>query len=245
VALKELLPIFSRDLSRRSDQAEWLDEPNLDPDELMGVLYHLARFNRVMLGHHPILNWLQRAVIADRKQQPFSLVDVGCGYGDLLRAIRRWANRRGLPIALRGLDSNPETICIARKATDEEDRIDFEIADIFQYRPIAPVDLIVSSLVAHHFSDRAIVDFLRWMEATARRGWLICDLQRHAVPYYLIGVAGALAGVHPVVIHDGRISIARALTRSEWRERLQTAGLASEGIRIRWFMFRYLVGRLR
>src|SRR5262249_49710408 len=153
--------------------------------------------------------------------------------------------RRGLSLALRGLDINPETIRIARTVTRAAERIDFEVADIFRYRPTAPVDLIVSSLVTHHFSDRAIVDFLRWMEATARRGWLICDLQRHAVPYHLIGVAGALAGVHPVVIHDGRISIARELTRSEWKERLQTAGCEGEGVRIRWFMFRYLVERLQ
>jgi hypothetical protein len=83
------------------------------------------------------------------------------------------------------------------------------------------------------------------MEKTARRGWLICDLQRHAVPYYLIGLVGKLARVHPVVIHDGKISVARALTRSEWEERVRMAGFASDAVRVRWFMFRYLVGRLR
>jgi SAM-dependent methyltransferase len=224
---------------------EWLDEPNLDPDELASVLHDLARFNSAMLGHRAVLSWLRRAVEAVPKQQPISLIDAGCGYGDLLRGIRRWANRRGLSIALRGLDVNPDTIRIARTATDKQDRIDFQVADVFRYRPTGPVDLIVSSLFAHHLSNGEIVDFLRWMETTARRGWLICDLQRHAVPYYFIGLAGKLARVHPVVVHDGQISVARALTRAEWEERFQMAGFASNGARVRWFLFRYLVERLR
>ena len=38
-----------------------------------------------------------------------------------------------------------------------------------------------------------IVRFLRWMEATARRGWLIYDLQRNRVPFYFIALAGRVA----------------------------------------------------
>jgi SAM-dependent methyltransferase len=233
-----------RDFSRRSDETEWLDEPNLDPGELAGVLRDLARLNRAMLGHLPVLSWLRRAIDAVPQGQPVSLVDVGCGYGDLLRSVRGWARRRGIAIALRGVDINPQTIRIARAATDERDQIDFEVADIFRFRPMAPVDLIVSSLLAHHLADRTIVDFLRWMELTAKRGWLVCDLQRHPLPYSVIGLAGKLVNLHPVVIHDGQSSVARALIRSEWEARLAEAGIPRRDIMIRWFLFRHLVGRL-
>jgi hypothetical protein len=50
------------------------------------------------------------------------------------------------------------------------------------------------------------------MEETARKGWLIYDLQRHPVPYYFITLMGKLTRLHPMVIHDGRISVARSLT---------------------------------
>jgi SAM-dependent methyltransferase len=232
------------DLSRRSDEAEWLDGPNLSPEELEAALRDLARFNGVMLGHRPILSWLRGAIRSAPAGQSLTLIDVGCGYGDLLRVIRRWSRRRGLSINLLGLDLNPETVRIARKATNERDQIDYEVADIFKFRSATPVDLIVSSLVAHHLSDGIIVDFLRWMEATARRGWLICDLQRHLVPYYFIGLAGKLARLHPMVIHDGRISVARSLTRSEWIERLEAAGIPRRSVTIGWFLFRHVIGRL-
>jgi hypothetical protein len=89
------------------------------------------------------------------------------------------------------------------------------------------------------------VNFLAWMERTASRGWLICDLQRHPVPHFFIGLAGRLSPLHPVVFRDGQISVRRALTRSEWEKQLYAAGIPSEGVTIRSFLFRYAIERLR
>jgi len=217
----------------------------MNPAELKLVLHDLARFNGAMLGHWPVIAWLRRAIKDVPSGQPFTLVDVGCGYGDLLRVIRRWARKRGLSIRLIGLDLSRETIAIARAATDAADEIDYEVADIFDFRSAVPVDFVVSSLLTHHFSDAIIVKFLLWMEATAQKGWLIYDLQRHAVPYFSIGLMGKLTRLHPMVISDGRISVARSLTRAEWNERIASAGIDRSAVRLRWFLFRFIVGRLR
>jgi len=58
---------------------------------------------------------------------------------------------------------------------------------------------------------------------------LIYDLQRHPVPYYFITLMGKLTRLHPMVIHDGRISVARSLTRTEWLARIGEAGIARDG----------------
>ena len=231
--------------SARSEEAEWLDGADLDPAALAAVLADLARFNTAMLGHFPILQWLRRAVRDFDPSRPIRLIDAGCGYGDLLRAIRRWADRRGLKLALLGLDLNEETIRIARAATDPRAAIDYEVGDALAFRMDEPIDLVVSSLLAHHLGNSALVDFLRWTEATARRGWLVCDLHRHRIPYHVIGFAGRLARLHPMVVHDGQISVMRALDRRDWEERIAAAGIARETVTMRWFLFRWLIGRLR
>ena len=233
------------DLSRRSGEAEWLDGADLHPAELKPVLRDLARFNGAMLGHRPVLAWLKRAAKGSASTEPPTLLDVGCGYGDLLRAIRRWANRRSMALRLIGIDLSRETIRIAKDATDRADDIDYQAADMFDYRPSVPIDFIVSSLLAHHLSDEAIVKFLRWMEATARHGWFIYDLQRHPVPYYFIGLMGRLTRLHKMVIHDGRISVARSLTRREWEMRIAAAGIPRDAVDLRWFLFRFAIGRLK
>jgi SAM-dependent methyltransferase len=230
---------------RRSDTQEWLDRTDLDPRELAAVLRDLTRFNAALLGHYPILRWLARAVRGRASARPLAILDAGCGYGDLLRAIRRWADRRGLPVSLVGIDLNPETIRLARAAAEPNEQIDFVVGDALRFAPPGPVDLIVNSLLAHHLPDSGIDALLRWMEATARRGWLIADLQRNPVPYHLIAAAGALLRVHPVVVADGQISVTRSLTRSEWVRRLAAAGIPSDATTVRWFLYRWLIGRLR
>jgi hypothetical protein len=117
--------------------------------------------------------------------------------------------------------------------------------DVFDFAPPVPIDFVVSSLVTHHMSDDLIAKFLRWMEETTRKGWLIYDLQRHPVPYYFITFMGKLTRLHPIVIHDGRISVARSLTRTEWLARIGEAGIARDAVRLRWFLFRFAIGRLR
>jgi SAM-dependent methyltransferase len=235
----------SRDLSRRSAETEWLDAADASPEELALVLRDLARFNGAMLGHWPVIDWLRRATKDAPKKKPLTLVDVGCGYGDLLRTIRRWARKRGLTIRLIGLDLNHETIRVAQKVTDDADEIAYCVTDVFDFAPPVPIDFVVSSLVTHHMSDDLIVRFLRWMEEEARKGWLIYDLQRHRVPYHFIGLMGKLTRLHPMVIHDGRISVARSLTRAEWLARTGEAGIARDAMQLRWFLFRFAIGRLR
>jgi SAM-dependent methyltransferase len=229
----------------RSTQPEWLDDPDIAPDSLAAVLADLDRFNRAMLGHRPMLRWLARSVAPVPKDRPLTVLDVGCGSGDLLRAIALWARRTGRAVNLIGVDLNPETVAIARARTSENDRIRYHAADVFTYRPTEPVDIVVNSLVAHHLPDADIVALLRWMEVTARRGWLVSDLQRSVVPYGFIGLMGKLTNLHPTVIHDGQISVARALTRAEWRARIADAGLADSGVMIRWVLYRFLIGRLK
>ena len=177
--------------------------------------------------------------------QPLTLLDIGCGYGDLLRAVRRWARKRGRRMTLIGVDLSPQVIEVARNATDASDDIAYHAADIFAFAPAGPIDFVTTSLFAHHLSDAMIVRFLRWMEVHARKGWVIYDLQRSVVPFYFIALAGFLMRLHAVVTHDGRISVARSLTRGEWRRRLVDAGIAAEAVDLRWFMFRFAIGRLK
>jgi SAM-dependent methyltransferase len=212
-----------------------------DPAALAPYLRDLARLNRIMLGHRPIIRWLQRALWPRIRSNGLTLLDVGCGSGDLLRAIRHWAQRRGISVRLIGIDISPETIAIARWMTAPGEAIEYACEDVRDWRPSFPVDFIVASLLTHHLVDDAIVCFLRWMDAQARRGWMVYDLQRHAVPYHAIGLAGRLLQVHPMVTADGRISVTRALARAEWYVLCARAGLPDADVR--WFAFRWLISR--
>jgi SAM-dependent methyltransferase len=231
------------DFTRRSHEQEWLDRDEIDPAELRAVLRDLARFNTAFFGHSPILRWLGRVLGREKSGSGPTILDIGCGYGDLLRAIRRWSNRRNLDLTLLGVDLNPETIRIAREATDDGDQIDFAVMDVFDLPPRRTFDIIVSSLVAHHLNDERLRDFLVLLERSSSQGWLIYDLQRHRLLYEVIGAASRLARLHPMVTKDGQISVMRSLTRKEWTDLIAAAGIELSAVKIRWFLFRFVIER--
>lgn len=235
-------PVFDR--ARRSVQTEVLDDP-ISTETLAPILSDLARFNGIMQGHRPVLQWLDRATRSLPPDQPLVILDIGCGYGDLLRAIWVWAKRRGRVIRLIGIDLSTQVIEVARSVTPHDQAIDYHATDIFDFRASEPIDFAVTSLVTHHLPDAMIERFLRLMEENARRGWVIYDLQRSVVPFYFIALAGLLLRLHPVVVYDGRISVARSLTKTEWNARLRAAGIPRETVDLRWFMFRFAIGRMK
>jgi SAM-dependent methyltransferase len=230
-------------LKQRSHEQEWLDRNDTDPKELAAVLRDLARFNTAFLGHLPILRWLSGALKPTTAGSIPTILDVGCGYGDLLRAIRKWSRKQGLNLTLIGVDLNPQTIRVAQDATDQADDIHFEVMDVFKMPLDRTFDFIVSSLVAHHFSDETLRDFLSLMERHSDQAWLIYDLQRHRFLHEFLGLAGWLARLHPMVVKDGQISVRRALSRIEWMDQISAAGFEHSDIDIRWFLFRYVIAR--
>lgn len=228
-------------LTARSTAAERMDTDCVDFDDYARCLADLARVNLVTMTHRPLLAWLGRETAG---LQAFSLLDVACGHGDLLRRIRRWSTRRGIDATLHGIDLNPWSLRAARAATPPELAITWHNGDVFALQPILPYDFIVSSQFTHHLADADIVRFIVWMELHAARGWYIADLYRHWIPYYGFGLLAWAAGWHRFVRYDGRVSIARSFVPVEWRRLTQAAGLAAEDVRIsRETPFRLCVSR--
>ncbi|WP_374383227.1 methyltransferase domain-containing protein [Dongia sp.] len=204
-------------------------------------LRDLASVNRLTLAARPTLAWLETIARDWPANRPLSVLDVGYGEGDMLRTIWRWADRRGLKVALEGIDLNPLSESAAKAATPPQMKIRFGTGDVFTLPKDRQFDVIISSLVTHHLSDTQIVDFIRLMDRQATSGWFINDLHRHALSYHVFRVWAALAGWHRFVRHDGPVSIARSFRREDWQSYLAAAGTDAE---IAWhFPFRYGVGR--
>ena len=171
-------------------------------------------------------------------------LDVGFGDGDVLRAIARWARRRGIDAELIGVDLNEKSLQAARHATPADLSIDYRAGDYLDQPE--QFDFIISSQVTHHMTDAQLMTFLRHMEANARMGWLICDLHRHGFAHWGFPILARLLRVHRIVREDGQLSIARSFRRREWIDLLAQAGISEDQVRIvRRFAFRLCVERVR
>ena len=215
-------------LAQRSQQPELMDGPGLgDPVLQARVLADLAVVNRATRTHQPVLNFLRQVWAGLPRGAPVSVLDIGSGEGDLLRAIWHLAGREKRPVQLTGLDMHPHSTHAAQQATPAAMGIRFITGDVFEHTPDA-ADCIVSSQLSHHLTDAQIIDFLRWQQQHARLGWCIADLRRHWLPYLGFRWLARLAGWHRVVRIDGTRSIARACTEAEWHVLLQQAGVPAQ-----------------
>ena len=233
------------DLRERSMASELMDVEPVDRATFRGCLRDLERINRWTGAYRITLRWLQEVLEAHPSKR-LSVLDVGSGYGDMLRRIFAFGTAQGLQLDLIGIDLNPHAAPVARAVTPEGAPIRYLCQDVFATpRDLRP-DVVISALFTHHLDDRMLVRFLRWMEERARVGWLINDLHRHRLPYSIARLAPAVLRMNRLVRHDAAVSVARSFVLADWQRLLVQADLAGVPITIaRRFPFRFAVGRIK
>ena len=226
-------------LAVRAQAEELMDADDLDAATYADVVSDLARVNVVTMASRPSLAFLERATAGMKR---FKLLDVGFGDGDMLRRVARWAVNRGIEAELVGVDLNPRSEFAARAHSPSGLPIRWITGD---YADLSGQgwDFVISSLVAHHMTQDQLVAFLRFLDKESARGWLINDLHRHGFAHWGFPILAALARWHPIVRHDGKLSIARSYRPGEWPPILRQAGVDDARV-YRAFPFRLCVEKL-
>ena len=225
---------------KRSYQKELLDRNDIPFADIERNMVELNRINHLLGGHRISCLGLKK-IIAQRADsgKPLSILEIGCGGGDNLRALRSMLDKKNIQSAYTGVDIN--TACIAFAEKHPMNRgIRFICSDYrscsFQDKP----DIIFSALFCHHFTDDELVDMLQWMEQQSGTGFFINDLHRHPLAYYSIKWLTAFFSRSYLVKHDAPLSVRRGFRKKEWRQLLQQAGLARASCSWHW-AFRWLV----
>jgi 2-polyprenyl-3-methyl-5-hydroxy-6-metoxy-1,4-benzoquinol methylase len=222
----------------RSYQKELLDRDDIPFDEIKKNMQELDRINHYLGGHAVSLEGLKK-IIKDTGHGPLSILEIGSGGGDNLRAIRDWALKNRLEVELTGVDINPE--CIGYAGTLADNRgIGFFCSDYQKAVLPSRPDIIFSSLFCHHFTDEELVVMLRWMQENSSRGFFINDLHRHPLAYFSIRMLTRLFSKSRLVKNDAPLSVQRGFKRKDWIMLFKKAGIGPYECRWRW-AFRWLV----
>jgi ubiquinone/menaquinone biosynthesis C-methylase UbiE len=224
---------------QRSYQKELLDRDDIPFTHIRRNLQELAFINRYLGGHAITLRGVKRVVQPLAEEGEVHIAEIGCGGGDNLQAVKRWAEKRGVKIRLTGVDINPECIAFARQQPANRD-IRFICSD---YKDAVFADtphLLFSSLFCHHFSDDELVFMLQWMHRNCRRGFFINDLHRHPLAYYSIKLLTRLFSKSYLVKNDAPLSVSRGFRKKEWQQYFEQAGIFPYQCNWQW-AFRWLV----
>lgn len=163
-------------------------------------LRDLSRINRWFGGNRALAKVLDPYL----RRQPDALVlDVGAADGETLRWLATRYPRARF-VALDRAERLLQKGSGARVA-----------ADVFCW-PVRPrsIDIVLSSLFLHHFTDDEVRRILANCEEAARMAVIAVDLHRHPVSRAFLPATRFL-GWHPVTVHDGVISVDAAFTPAE------------------------------
>ena len=230
------LPAAALSFARRAEPAELpelMDQP-CSYEDFRDCLRDLAAVNRLTDAYQPTLGFLDKIVSGTSAvHRPLRILDVGCGGGDMLRAIAQWADAKRIEVELTGLDLNPYAARAGQEFSakvPDAVKIPFLTADVFTYSAEEQPDLIISALFTHHLSSPEIVRFLRWMEDRAKLGWFVNDLQRSKRAAFWFRFLPIIFRWHRFVRYDGPVSLQRAFTASDWQRYLADAQILGASI---------------
>lgn len=218
-------------LRRRAlDEPELMDDPACDPRALDTTYRMFGVINPLVASWKAVYVRDLRPVLraAAAESRPATVLDVGCGGGDVARAVARWAARDALEVHVTGIDPDARAIRWARS----HDR-----GAGTTYRAESSADLVaagerydavLSNHVLHHLDAPELTGLLEDTTLLTRGIAVHNDLRRSRLAWLIYWVATLpLARARTFVRFDGLLSIRRSRTLDE------LAALVPPGWRVR------------
>ncbi|MDY7395772.1 methyltransferase domain-containing protein [Aureibaculum sp. 2210JD6-5] len=236
---------FLIDTKNRSEAIEIMDDFSMEGEHLYNTLDQLATINKWLGGNHVTLNALKKILKNHPKHKKLTIVDLGCGNGDMLRIVSDYLKRNNYNFKLIGVDANSYTINYAKELSKEYPEITYLQQDIFsdEFKSLE-YDLVLATLFLHHFKEDQLIELLSNQLRKAKLGVLVNDLHRHKLAYYLFkGLS--LFIKNPMVKQDGLTSILRGFKRKDLEKMSKQLNVKSE-LNWKWaFRFQWILKKVR
>jgi len=214
-----------------------MDDFSMKGELLRDTLDKLGKINKWLGGNRVTLNGVRQLLKDKPKSKTYTIIDLGCGHGDILRLIANYGRQNHYKFKLIGIDANQDAIDYASELSVTYPELSFENQDIFseEFKNI-DYDIALATLFLHHFKTDEIELLLKQLASKAKLGLVINDLERSELAYGLFKLL-SLTISNQMIVEDGLTSILRAFKRKELEHLTQKLNLKSE---INWkWAFRY------
>ena len=227
------------DTTYRTDLEESMDDFSMDNDGLVTALDDIARINQFLGGNSVTLGGVQHLIKNFPKDETITIMDFGCGSGDMLRMLSKFGTQNNLKFQLIGIDANEATIRHAEKCSTDFNNITYLANDIFlndfsKYN----IDIALITLTLHHFKEDEILKILRVILNLVKKGIVVNDLQRSKIAYRLFQMIIFIFRLKKMTAEDGLISILRGFKKADLENYSKELDLKKYSIKWKW-AFRY------
>lgn len=203
------------DTKYRSTASENMDDFSLEGQVLVDALDRLAQINRYLGGNGITLQGLKTLLKKNPSDKVISIIDMGCGNGDMLRRVAEFGLKNNLRLKLIGIDANEYTLNYARSLskgfTIDYYKMNITDDDFLELK----ADVFLCTLTLHHFKDEEILKVISRVNENAGIGIVVNDLQRSSLAYRLFQLICFVFQIDNMSRTDGLLSILRGFKRKD------------------------------
>lgn len=234
------------DITHRTQDEEIMDDFSLKGEELRTTLNEIAAINKMLGGNSLTLQGVKKLLKRSRKKEAITIMDVGCGNGDMLRMLADYCDKKGISVNLVGIDANRFTIDYAQQLSFGYPNIAYVCMDIFSAEfQQQEYDIVLCTLTLHHFKDDEILNIISIFNKNASIGVVINDLQRSTLAYRLFRFVSQLFSLGRMAREDGLTSILRGFRKEELREFANKLNLKNSIIEWKWaFRYQWIISKV-
>lgn len=223
----------------RTNETEIMDDFALEGIELQEALDKIAKINQLLGGNKLTLQGIKILIKDLDKNKEYTIVDIGCGNGDMLRYIANFGNENNYKFNLIGIDANAFTINHAENLSNHFPNISYKCEDIFDKKfSQLEYDIVLCTLTLHHFKDDEILDLVKLFYKNSTIGIIINDLHRSKVAYRLFQAVCGVFNLNSMTREDGLVSILRGFKKEELVAFSEKLGFKNYSLQWKW-AFRY------
>ena len=230
----------------RSNAPEIMDDFAMEGEILRDALDKIAKINQLLGGNHLTLQGVQELIGKLPKTTEYTIVDVGCGNGDMLRRLADYGLKHKFNFRLIGIDANNFTINHARRLSENYPNISYQCEDIFS-QPFEELkyDIVLCTLTLHHFKDEEILLLMTVFNANSRIGIVINDLHRSALAYRLFQGLCLAFRLNSMSREDGLVSILRGFKKEELVNFSRKIKIVNFKIQWKWaFRYQWIISKI-
>ncbi|HZR77680.1 MAG TPA: methyltransferase domain-containing protein [Chthoniobacterales bacterium] len=209
-----------------SGELEIMDRPQPVTPELERDLKNLRDLNRWFGSYALISLFLSRWIKPGARLR---VVDLATGSGDIPRLVAEYSRKIGADLQIDAVDLQGSTLEIAKRLSAGYPEINFVEGSLLDWTPAQPYDLVLSTLVLHHFSEEDAVRVLERCRALSRKFVLVSDLRRGLFLTAGVWLLTEFIFREPMTKYDGRMSAARAFSFPEMHQLARDAGWTKFG----------------
>jgi len=211
------MPLFLSD--REPELREKMDEADCDLTTLRNTYEQFGIINRLLGGWNKIYKTRIRPVLKKDAGTP-SVLDIGCGGGDIIRALTKMTKDDGLAVSFTGIDPDLRAINYSREMNLNPYSNFYAKTSGELVETNSRYTVVISNHLMHHLSNKDLLKICSDAEQLSTRLILFNDIERSDIGYGVFRFIAPLLFKDSFIAGDGALSIRRSYRADELKEKL-------------------------